>query len=78
MNWEGYSEDLESFEQHSGAEFNLKCPADQAEWGKTCGEKYQKGSIGHGAEGDFGFRIAKLGTRPKGGSPKDNFGFEKA
>ncbi len=24
------------------------------------------------AEGDFGFRIAKLGTRPKGGSPKDN------
>jgi hypothetical protein len=39
MNWEGYSEDLKSFEQHSLAEFNLKCPTVQAEWGKTCGEK---------------------------------------
>ena len=27
---------------------------------------------------NFGFRIAKLGTRPKGGSPKDNCEFEKA
>ncbi len=43
MNWEGYSEDLKSFEQHSVAEFNPKCPTVQAEWGKTCGEKYQKG-----------------------------------
>ena len=24
-------------------------------------------------EDNFGFRIAKPGTRPKGGSPKDNF-----
>ena len=24
-------------------------------------------------EGCFEFRIAKLGTRPKGGSPQDNF-----
>ncbi len=28
--------------------------------------------------GNFEFRNAKLGTRPKGGSPKDNCGFEKA
>jgi len=25
---------------------------------------------------DFELRIAKPGTRPKGGSPKDNFGFK--
>ncbi len=42
MNWEGYSEDLKSFEQHSGAEFNLKCPADQAEWGKTTEGRRQR------------------------------------
>jgi|GEM_PF-2782423 len=39
MNWEGYLEDLKSFEQHSVAEFNLKWTTVQAEWGKTCGEK---------------------------------------
>jgi len=39
MNWEGYSEDLKSFEQHSVAEFNLKWTTVQAEWGKICGEK---------------------------------------
>jgi hypothetical protein len=39
MNWEGYSEDLKSFEQHSVAEFNLKWTTVQAEWGKTCGKK---------------------------------------
>jgi hypothetical protein len=39
MNWEGYSENLKSFEQHSVAEFNPKCPTYQAEWGKTCEEK---------------------------------------
>ena len=27
---------------------------------------------------NFELRIAKLGTRPKGGSPKDNCEFEKA
>ena len=26
----------------------------------------------------FGLRIAKPGTRPKGGNPKDNCGFAKA
>jgi hypothetical protein len=26
----------------------------------------------------FGLRIAKPGTRPKGGSPQDNFGFQNA
>ena len=31
---------------------------------------------GHGV--DCEFRISKLGTRPKGGSPKDNCEFEKA
>ena len=30
-----------------------------------------------GGKEDCEFRIAKLGTRPKGGSPKDNFGFFK-
>jgi hypothetical protein len=39
VNWKGYSEDLKSFENHALAEFNLKCPTVQAEWGKTCGEK---------------------------------------
>jgi hypothetical protein len=39
MTWEGLSEDLESFAQHSLTEFNLKCSARQAKWGKTCGEK---------------------------------------
>ena len=39
MNWEGYSEDLKSFEQQSVTEFNLKWTTVQAEWGKTCGEK---------------------------------------
>ena len=36
----------------------------------------QKRSIGHGV--DYEFRISKLGTHPKGGSPKDNCEFEKA
>lgn len=39
MNWEGYSEDLKSFEYHSVAQFNLKWTTVQAERGKTCGEK---------------------------------------
>ena len=42
MNWEGYSEDLKSFEYHSVVEFNLKWTTVQAECGKTCGEKGYK------------------------------------
>jgi hypothetical protein len=46
MNWEGYSEDLKSFEQHSVAEFNPKCPTVQAEWGKTTEGRGQRKDVG--------------------------------
>jgi hypothetical protein len=39
MNWEGYSENLKSFERQTLTEFNLKWTTVQAEWGKTCGQK---------------------------------------
>jgi len=45
MNWEGYSEDLKSFEQHSVAEFNLKWTTDQAEWGTQIHRLYEGESI---------------------------------